>query len=811
MSRRSTTRIGEQMEQLTEEQEESLSLDDKQNQVEGDKYGKEVEMLDSNTAESMVGKDGDPLSINENIDAIESRVSEDTGLRQSSEEGGVFGPVDVQTEAAVSGNMFSPEATNKHPLHDINGDSSPIEPALDKPADASTLEPSEFAADSENSFTDSMNRLSNLNQESSLSLNPSSVESSISQEVLLKSGDVLSIMDVEPSKELLTIDVISSKIDEVAFNQNVEMSVEKTLNGTVLTGTPLPEDSDQSGYQDLQNNQNDIVSQPLFDSTVPGNYFTSAGIPAPSLVSPALQSPPGKVLVPAIVDQPQSQAFSALQVLKVIEDCVQPGDLCTQREYARWLVQASSALSRNTTSKVYPAMFIENVSELAFDDITPEDPDFPFIQGLAEAGLIASKLSRHDMQSYDKEDTSPLYFFPESSLSRQDLVSWKMALEKRKLPAVDKKILQQLTGFMDIDKVNPDAWPAVVADIAAGDQGIITLAFGYTRLFQPEKPVTKAQAAIALSTGDAFAIVSDELARIEAETMAENAVSEHSALVAQVEKDLNASFEKELSLEREKINAVEKLAEEARREVERLSAAREEESLSLIKERAAVDSELEIFSRLRREMEEQLQVLMTDKMETSYEKERLNKLRRDAEKESQELTRLRYELEVERKALSMARAWAEDEAKKARVQANALDEARERWEQQGIKVVVDNDLREEAEAGDTWIAAGKQFSVEESIERSENLVDKLKKMADEVRVKSKETITKIIEMIVEFISSLKKKAVELKDAGKSKWDSSLQVVQRNSAGLTSAVKEGAKRVAGDWKEGVERLSQKFKA
>lgn len=36
--------------------------------------------------------------------------------------------------------------------------------------------------------------------------------------------------------------------------------------------------------------------------------------------------------------------------------------------------------------------------------------------GLAEAGLIASKLSRHDMQSYDKEDTSPLYFSPERSI-----------------------------------------------------------------------------------------------------------------------------------------------------------------------------------------------------------------------------------------------------------------------------------------------------------------------------------------------------------------------------------------------------------
>jgi hypothetical protein len=36
---------------------------------------------------------------------------------------------------------------------------------------------------------------------------------------------------------------------------------------------------------------------------------------------------------------------------------------------------------RNTYSKVCPAMYIENVSDLAFDDVTTEDPDFPFIQG----------------------------------------------------------------------------------------------------------------------------------------------------------------------------------------------------------------------------------------------------------------------------------------------------------------------------------------------------------------------------------------------------------------------------------------------
>jgi len=178
---------------------------------------------------------------------------------------------------------------------------------------------------------------------------------------------------------------------------------------------------------------------------------------------------------------------------------------------------------------------------------------------------------------------------------------------------------------------------------------------GYTRLFQPDKPVTKAQAAMALATGEASEIVSEELARIEAESIAENAVAAHSALVAQVEKDINASFELELLLEREKINAVEKMAEEARLELERLRAEREKDNLALTKERAAIDSEMEVFSKLRHEAEDQLQILMNDKVEIAHEKERINKLREQAEVENKEIARLQYELEVERKALSMAR------------------------------------------------------------------------------------------------------------------------------------------------------------
>ncbi|KAK6117634.1 hypothetical protein DH2020_048596 [Rehmannia glutinosa] len=777
MSKRGTSGVKKEMVPLTTQQEKSLSSDDNPNQVEEQKNGEEVGMLESSSEESKTGTNRDPSLYIENSEAIESRISDDTSVRQSSEDGDGYIPKAVQRETAIGDSSVSLEATDKPPTSDITGGSlalpsiqsndgsipseNPGEPAAEKLGDTKILEKSVFDANPENIVTDHPNVVSSLNEleNSNLSLNPSSVEpsvlkmsdkseldavmeSSVIDEEFVESRSVLSTSDVQGSKELLTVDVGPSKLLEVSVDGDDQSPTGGNPNGTASTGAPLvPEVAYQSANEHLENDYNDIsVSQSFIDSKNPGNFFTSAGIPAPSVVSAALQPPPGKVLVPAVIDQLQSQALSALQVLKVIEDDVQPGDLCTRREYARWLVLASSALSRNTTSKVYPAMYIENVSELAFDDITPEDPDFPSIQGLAEAGLIASKLSRRDMQSHGDEDPSPIYFSPESPISRQDLIALK--------PAFCCNLdLAAVFGFIDIDKIHPDAWPALVADLAAGEQGIITLAFGYTRLFQPEKPVTKAQAAIALSTGDASAIVSEELARIEAESMAEKAVTAHSVLVAQVEKDLNAS--KKRSGE--------------------IKVCEEEESLSLMKERAAVDSEMEVLSKLRREVEEQLQTLMSDKLEISYEKERMNKLRRDAETENQEITRLQYELEVERKALSMARAWAEDEAKRAREQAKALDEARGRWEKQGLKVIV-----------------------------VMTYVRKLKLESHGLLLKSNS-------------QSKKPSNVELKNAAKSRLDDSLQGAKYNSAGLTSAVKESAKRVAGDWKEGVERLSQKFKA
>lgn len=623
----------------------------------------------------------------------------------------------------------------------------------------------------------------------------------------------------------------NSKLDTTLETENVPKvdigvaaSISQKEDAEIDSPLQFSSDSNSTpvGINDLQQDEPSVVASSVAqsssdkqhaadDSKISGSGsvlesespidVSTRGIPAPILLSAALQVPPGKILVPAVTDQTQGQALSALQVLKVIDSAGQPGQLCSRREYARWLVSASSALSRNSISKVYPAMYIENFTELAFDDVTPVDPDFTSIQGLAEAGLISSKLSKRDMLSSPDEDIGSFYFHPDSPLSRQDLVTWKMALEKRRLPEADRKTLQQLSGFIDVDKIDPDAWPALVADLSAGEQGIVPLAFGYTRLFQPDKPVTKGQAAIALATGEAADIVSEELARIEAESIADKAVAAHNALVAEVEKDINASFEKELSMEREKIDVVQKMAEEASKEVERLRKEREEQNLALMKERAAIESEMEVLSKLRRELEEQLQSLLSNKVEISYEKERIEKLRKETEEENQAIARLQYELEVERKALSMARAWAEEEAKRVQEHAKALEEARLRWERQGIKVVVGEDLREEELPENTWANVGKQLSIEETVDRAENLTDKLKVMADQVVGKSKEIINKLIEKIKLLISAMKqwisdagKRTIEFRHVAIAKVGGSLQELQQHAADLGSIAKEQAERV-----------------
>lgn len=264
--------------------------------------------------------------------------------------------------------------------------------------------------------------------------------------------------------------------------------------------------------------------------------------------------------------------------------------------------------------------------------------------------------------------------------------------------------IQKKFGFIDADKIHVDAWPALLIDINAGEQSITALAFGmflsclilpsttltfkllllllchflqgsghvsyryffhiscsflifagHTRRLQPQKPVSKAQAAVALATGEAWELVSEELARLEAESVAEAAVVAELALETKAQQEMAAAFQELLQVEREKQQEAASLVESTRAELEQVKAEREHEKYSLLKERAALDSQKEILSSARIEIEQQQLALSNAKLEVAFQREQADKLRAEAEDEKALISKVRSELEIEKNALILAR------------------------------------------------------------------------------------------------------------------------------------------------------------
>lgn len=166
----------------------------------------------------------------------------------------------------------------------------------------------------------------------------------------------------------------------------------------------------------------------------------------------------------------------------------EPNKNITRREYARWLVAANNAIYANNPAK--QIRLASASAQPTFSDVSSSDPDFSVIQGLAETGLIPSPLSG---------DSTAVLFRPDAPLTREQLILWKVPLDTRQaLPTANLEAVNQTWGFQDSGKIDPKALRAVLADFQNGEQSNIRRVFGYTTLFQPKKPASRAEAAAAL-------------------------------------------------------------------------------------------------------------------------------------------------------------------------------------------------------------------------------------------------------------------------------------------------------------------------
>jgi len=240
----------------------------------------------------------------------------------------------------------------------------------------------------------------------------------------------------------------------------------------------------QSGEQIISFNRQYIATIGIRNTTLTISY-TELQSPISTPPAPITPTPPPPTPNPAPPLPPSAANpyINDLAKLGIIPPGLNLNGTISRREYARWLVTANNRLFQDR-----PAQQIRLVSpdrELPiFKDVPQSDPDFPFIQGLANAGII---------------DRNSQTFHPDRPLTREVLVQWKVPLDFRKpIPPASSNAVASTWNFQDATKISPSALGAVLMDNRSGELSNIRRSFGFTTLFQPQKHVSRSEAATAL-------------------------------------------------------------------------------------------------------------------------------------------------------------------------------------------------------------------------------------------------------------------------------------------------------------------------
>nr|WP_199290748.1 S-layer homology domain-containing protein [Synechococcus elongatus] len=245
------------------------------------------------------------------------------------------------------------------------------------------------------------------------------------------------------------------------FGQSLQQSFERPENGTGTSGAP---------------------------TTPPSPTNPAPSTPAPS--PPALSSFTDLDQIPTAL-RSQVEEMIELGVLDTPGDRqgrFDPNQPIDRGTFARWLLAVNNRFFEDDPGRQIRLAIAD--SPPIYTDVPTSNPDFIAIQSLAEAGTLPSRLSG---------DTAATRFQPEAPLTRADLLLWKVPLDHRQtLPTATPEKLAASWGFQDTNGLDPRLQRALLADDDNGTQSIIRRVFGFTQLFQPRKPVTRAEAAAAL-------------------------------------------------------------------------------------------------------------------------------------------------------------------------------------------------------------------------------------------------------------------------------------------------------------------------
>ncbi|WCJ24636.1 hypothetical protein M5689_006580 [Euphorbia peplus] len=444
---------------------------------------------------------------------------------------------------------------------------------------------------------------------------------------------------------------------------------------TKVHGVVRPIIAQQDSIQLTDSNSGVSDENASISDTIGHSMPQPTRVPVPSVSTRKLE----QVKISVLVDSTQFEALSVLKKLKIIEDDVRANELCTRREYARWLVRLHSLLERSPKHRIAPSQSLSGSVVAAFDDVGLEDPDFDYIQALAEAGFIPSKLSGNSCYSDCSKEDKSFCFHPERFISRQDLINWKAQLEYQFMPGIIEQMSRTKVDYMDVKEINSDASPELLVDMLAGEKSIIRKVFGKSRRFQPKKPLTKSQAAVALTSGRMAAAVHNEMLRLEAENSLRQTALKEIRCELLDKGDIERFWNEKMDEQRSYREEIQKLYITALHDLEQEKMVQEKTSAEFLKENAAMDCQKQLLQSLKREVDEMSERLESERAMYMSEQCSVQELLTELQTKQEGTLDTKSILEAEIEAIKILRSWIEDEARKSQARAKVLEEVGRRW------------------------------------------------------------------------------------------------------------------------------------
>jgi hypothetical protein len=186
--------------------------------------------------------------------------------------------------------------------------------------------------------------------------------------------------------------------------------------------------------------------------------------------------------------------LAALGVFGAPTGTFNPNGTITRGDFVKWLVLANNAIFGNLPGKqIHPSPLTTS----SYSDVPTTHPDFPYIQGMYDAGFTAGFPGRT--------------FKPDAALTHEQMIAIKESVDRG---GVQSYYIANWNSAMpdwsDKNQINKIFRGAIAEDSGLDRAAVVTWShpdlvinnvarsFGAIATFRPQEPVTRAQAAVVL-------------------------------------------------------------------------------------------------------------------------------------------------------------------------------------------------------------------------------------------------------------------------------------------------------------------------